>query len=80
MSTSKKKWFLIFLYLVSAFVVATSLGFILISSVIEFCISIYTKRSFDFSNIDFIQCIKIGIGGGGIGAIGCWFIYYKNYK
>ncbi|WP_241650131.1 hypothetical protein [Rosenbergiella collisarenosi] len=80
MSISKNKWFLIFLYLVTAFVVATSLGFILILFVIEFCISIYTKRTFDFSNIDFMQCVKIGIGGGGIGGVGCWVIYYKNYK
>lgn len=76
----QKKWLLIFLYLVLSFVVATSLGFMLIESVIELYISIYADRAFDFSNVDLIQCMKIGIGGGGIGAIGCWFIYYKNYR
>jgi len=79
MSISRKKWFLIFLYLVATFVIATSLGFMLILSVIELFISIYAERAFDLSNIDFIQSMKIGIGGGGIGAIGCWFIYYKNH-
>lgn len=80
MSISKKRWLLIFLYLIITFIVATSLGFMLVSSVIEFCMSIYAKRTFDFSNIDFIQCVKIGVGGGGVCAIGCWFIYYKNYR
>lgn len=80
MNISKKKWLLIFIYLVASFVVATSLGFMLIESVIELCISIYAERAFYFSNVDLIQCIKIGVGGGGIGAIGCWFIYYKNHR
>ena len=61
MSIFKNKWFLIFLYIVTAFIVATLLGFILISFVIEFCISIYTKRIFYLGNIDFVQCVKIGI-------------------
>jgi len=80
MNISKKKWLLIFIYLVASFVVATSLGFMLIETVIELCISIYAERAFYFSNVDLIQCMKIGVGGGGIGAIGCWFIYYKNYR
>lgn len=77
---SLKKWFLIFLYLVTSFVIATSLGFILIEAVIEISLSIYSDRMLNFNNIDFMQCVKIGIGGGGIGAIGCWLIYYNNYK
>jgi hypothetical protein len=27
-----------------------------------------------------MQCVKIGVAGGNVGAIGCWLIYYKNYK
>ncbi len=80
MSISKKKWFLLFLYLVTSFISATSLGFILIEAVIEISLSIYSDRVLSFNNIDFMQCVKIGIGGGGIGAIGCWLIYYYNYK
>lgn len=80
MNYSKKKWFLIFLYLVLSFIVITSLGFLLIDSVIEICISIYVGRPFYFNNIDVIQSIKIGLGGGGAGGIGCWYIYYRNYK
>lgn len=79
MNISRNKWFLILLYLVVVFFIATSLGFMLISSVIDLSISIYSERAFDLRNIDFIQSIKIGIGGGGGVAIGCWFIYYKNH-
>lgn len=77
---SQKKWFLIFLYLVTSFVIATSLGFILIEAVIEISLSIYSDRMLNFNNIDFMQCVKTGIGGGGMGAVGCWIIYYYNYK
>ncbi|SQK72169.1 Uncharacterised protein [Tatumella ptyseos] len=64
MSISKKKWFLLFLYLVTSFISATSLGFILIEAVIEISLSIYSDRVLNFNNIDFMQCVKIGIGGG----------------
>lgn len=79
MKISKKKWLLIFLYLITSFIIATSLGFMLIKSIVELGISIYSDKAFNFSNVNFIQCVKIGIGGGSVGAIGCWFIYYKNY-
>jgi hypothetical protein len=77
---SKKKWLLIFLYLIVSFVAMTLLGFILIELIVELVLSIYIERSFTFSNINLMQCVKIGVAGGNVGAIGCWLIYYKNYK
>lgn len=80
MPSSDKRWLLLFLYLIVACMVTVSLGFILIQFAVELFFKVFYGLPIDLSNINVLKCIKAGSVGGAIGGIGCWFIYFRQYR
>ena len=80
MMIKKRNWLSLMAYLIIASVVAIFLGFLLLQICVELFFLIFYGLSFQMSNIDFWKCLKAGLGGGVVAAIGCWWIYYQHYK
>ncbi|WP_048696861.1 hypothetical protein [Erwinia piriflorinigrans] len=80
MKISTSKWFFIFIYLMVSLPVGVSIAVVATQVLIKLIFFFLYGVSIDLSSIDFAKILKGSIGGGIIGAIGCWWIYYQRYR
>lgn len=80
MKNSSSKWFFIFIYLI----VSLPTGIFISAMTTQFLIKLFYfffhDLPLDLSSINYVKILKGSIGGGLIGAIGCWCIYYQKCK
>ncbi|KOY63590.1 hypothetical protein AM629_01950 [Photorhabdus heterorhabditis] len=79
MRLSKLSFFLLFLHLFSSIIVGMILTGLILKLIIAL-IFFFLSGDFDFTQEDFLLCLKVGAMGGTIGGIGCCFIYYREYN
>ncbi|WP_041691982.1 hypothetical protein [Erwinia billingiae] len=80
MKVSSLKWFFIFIYLMISLPGGVFISAITIQILIRLFFFFSHGLPLDLSSIDYVKIFKGSIGGGVIGAIGCWWIYYQYYK
>jgi hypothetical protein len=80
MKISALRWFLSFIYLIIAFPIGIFIAAIATQILISVLYFFFNGASFDLSSINYVRILKGSIAGGIIGAIGCWCIYYHDYR
>ncbi|MEZ6876204.1 hypothetical protein [Enterobacter sp. KBR-315C3_2022] len=74
------KWPLAFLYLI----VSLPIGIFISVTVTQILMNVFyfftDGIDLNLSSIDYFKIFKGSVIGGVIGAIGCWYIYYRNYR
>lgn len=80
MNISTSKWIVILIYLI----ITLPVGIFLSVSATQISLLLFYfiahGQPIDFSTINFMKIIKGSIAGGLIGAVGCWWLYYKRYR
>lgn len=80
MRLSASKWLLIFVYLVITLPIGIFISAAIMQILINLFYFVFYESSLNLLSIDYIKILKGSIGGGVIGAIGCWWIYYRHYR
>jgi len=80
MKVLTSKWLVILIYLMIFFPVGL---FVVASATLLFircALYVVYGSPIDLSSIEFIKILKGSIAGGEVGAIGCWWIYFRHYN
>lgn len=80
MKVSFLKWLLLLLYLVISLPIGIFVATVASQVLIRMFYFITSGLTMDLLSIDYVKILKGSVVGGVIGAIGCWFIYYQNYR
>lgn len=78
MKISTSKWFCIFIYLIITIPAGVFIAAFATQVLIKIFLFILYGSPIDLSSIDLVRILKGSIGGGVIGGIGCWWIYYRH--
>lgn len=74
------RWPLAFLYLI----ISLPIGIFISVTVTQILMNVFyfftNGIDLNLSSIDYFKIFKGSVIGGVIGAIGCWCIYYRNYR
>ncbi|MGQ9454129.1 MULTISPECIES: hypothetical protein [Leclercia] len=80
MNIPTSKWIMILIYLIITLPASVFMA-VAVTQILALIFSFIVYGSpIDITSIDFIKILKGSVGGGVIGAVGCWWIYYQRYR
>ncbi|MDF7680567.1 hypothetical protein PT300_08160 [Enterobacteriaceae bacterium ESL0689] len=74
------KWLFIFIYLMISIPAGIFISAVITQIAIRVFYCLFSDVALDISTIDYIKILKGSVAGGSIGAIGCWWIYFKHHR
>ncbi|MGC6389880.1 hypothetical protein ACMV8I_19835 [Ewingella sp. S1.OA.A_B6] len=80
MKISASRWFAVFIYLITALPAGVFVAALAAQILIKLYLFFIYGSPIDLSSINVVRILKGSIGGGIIGGIGCWWIYYQRYR
>lgn len=77
---SRKRWFILFTYLIAASVVGMIIIALAAFFFSQFFLLIFHGIPLAFSISDLIRYLKAASFAGTVIGCGCWYIYYRHYR